>query len=124
MKTETLKAQLRRTLRRELWMTLGPALLLVGAAFVGTFYFIKPAPPKTIVIATPQDEGGFRYYARRYTEFLAKHGVTLGQRVDAAAQRGDALRVSPSIEPCRSPIRRQRNQGRPSSRHQGRRQRR
>jgi TRAP transporter TAXI family solute receptor len=80
MKTDLLKAQLRRTLRRELWMTLGPALLLVGAAFAGTFYFIKPAPPKTIVIATPQDEGGFRYYARRYTEFLARHGVTLEVR--------------------------------------------
>lgn len=79
-KTELLKQQLRRTLRRDLWMTLGPALLLVGAAFAVTFYFVKPAPPKTLVIATPQDEGGFRYYARRYQEFLAKHGVTLEVR--------------------------------------------
>ncbi|WP_164021397.1 TAXI family TRAP transporter solute-binding subunit [Pyxidicoccus trucidator] len=76
-KTDLLKAQLRRTERRDLWLTLGPAIALLSLAFAGTFYFVKPAPPKTLVIATPQDEGGFRYFARKYQEILAKHGVTL-----------------------------------------------
>jgi TRAP transporter TAXI family solute receptor len=79
-KTDKLKAQLRRTLRRDLWLTLGPALALVGIAFAITFYFIKPAPPKTLVIATPQDEGGFRYFARKYQEILARDGITLEVR--------------------------------------------
>ncbi|NMO23380.1 ABC transporter substrate-binding protein [Pyxidicoccus fallax] len=77
MKTDTFKAQLRRTLRRDLWLALGPALALIGIAFAVTFYFIKPAPPKTLVIATPQDEGGFRYFARKYQEILARDGITL-----------------------------------------------
>ncbi|MCP3143442.1 TAXI family TRAP transporter solute-binding subunit [Pyxidicoccus xibeiensis] len=80
MKTDKLKAQLRRTLRRDLWMTLGPALALIAIAFAVTFYFVKPAPPKTIVIATPQDEGGFRYFARKYEEILARDGIKLEMR--------------------------------------------
>ncbi|MDY7226705.1 TAXI family TRAP transporter solute-binding subunit [Hyalangium rubrum] len=77
MKTDKIKEQLRRTLRRDLWLALGPALLVIGAAFAVTFVFVKPAPPKTLVIATAQDEGGFRYFARRYQEILKKHGITL-----------------------------------------------
>ena len=45
-----------------------------------TFYFVKPAPPKTIVLAMAADEGGFRYFARKYQEKLAKHGITLELR--------------------------------------------
>lgn len=80
MKTDQFKGHLRRTLRRDLWLTLGPALALIGIAFAVTFYFVKPAPPKTLVIATPQDEGGFRYFARKYEAILAKHGIALEVR--------------------------------------------
>ncbi|MCE9666441.1 ABC transporter substrate-binding protein [Myxococcus stipitatus] len=80
MTADSLKAQLRRTLRRDLWFTLAPAILLVGVAFAATFYFIKPAPPKTVVLALSPDEGGFRFYARKYQEFLKKHGITLELR--------------------------------------------
>ncbi len=72
-----IKEQLRRTLRRDLLLTLAPTLLIIGAAFAVTFYFVKPAPPKRLVLATAQDEGGFRYFARKYQEVLARHGVTL-----------------------------------------------
>jgi TRAP transporter TAXI family solute receptor len=80
MKTDQLKAQLRGTLRRDLWFTAGPAVVLVSLAFAVTFYFVKPAPPKTLVIATPQDEGGFRYFARKYQEILSRDGITLEVR--------------------------------------------
>lgn len=80
MKTDLLKAQLRRTLRRDLWLTLGPAVALIGLAFAVTFYFVKPAPPKTLVIATPQDEGGFRYFARKYEAILKRDGIQLEVR--------------------------------------------
>ncbi|WP_338867693.1 TAXI family TRAP transporter solute-binding subunit [Myxococcus stipitatus] len=80
MTADSLKQQLRRTTRRDLWLTLAPAVLLLGAAFVAAFHFIKPAPPKTLVLAMSPDEGGFRYYARKYQDFLARHGVTLELR--------------------------------------------
>ncbi|MCY1077305.1 TAXI family TRAP transporter solute-binding subunit [Archangium lansingense] len=77
MKKDSIKEQLQRTTRRDLWLTVAPAALLVGLAFAVTFYFVKPAPPMKLVLATPQDEGGFRYFARRYQERLARHGVTV-----------------------------------------------
>ncbi|WP_426750436.1 TAXI family TRAP transporter solute-binding subunit [Myxococcus sp. Y35] len=77
MKKDSFKAQLRRTLRWDLWLTVGPAAVIVSIAFAVTFYFVKPAPPKTLVIAAAGDEGGFRYFARKYQEYLAKHGVTV-----------------------------------------------
>ncbi|SET75740.1 TAXI family TRAP transporter solute-binding subunit [Stigmatella erecta] len=80
MKTDNLRQQLRRTLRRDLWITLAPTLLIIGIAFTITFYFVKPAPPKTLVLAVAQDEGGFRYFARRYQQFLTQHGITLELR--------------------------------------------
>ncbi|WP_375765709.1 ABC transporter substrate-binding protein [Archangium gephyra] len=75
MTTNSVKDQLQRTTRRDLWLTVAPAALLIGIAFAVTFYFIKPAPPRTLVLATAQDEGGFRYFARKYQESLARHGV-------------------------------------------------
>ncbi|AGC43936.1 TRAP transporter solute receptor TAXI family protein [Myxococcus stipitatus DSM 14675] len=74
------KQQLRRTMRRDLWLTLTPAVLLMGAAFAAAFHFIEPAPPKKLVLAMSPDEGGFRFYARKYQDFLARHGVTLELR--------------------------------------------
>lgn len=75
MKKDSLKEQLQRTSRRDLWLTVAPAVLLIGIAFAVTFYFVKPAPPMKLVLATPQDEGGFRYFAKKYQESLARHGV-------------------------------------------------
>lgn len=80
MNTDKLKEQFRRTLRRDLWIAIVPAALVIGVAFTVTFYFIKPAPPKKIVLAMATDEGGFRYYARKYQQALAKHGITLELR--------------------------------------------
>ncbi|NTX12840.1 ABC transporter substrate-binding protein [Myxococcus sp. CA051A] len=80
MTADSLKQQLRRTLRRDLWFTLAPAVLLIGIAFAAAFHFIEPAPPKKLVLALSPDEGGFRYYARKYQDFLSKHGVTLELR--------------------------------------------
>jgi TRAP transporter TAXI family solute receptor len=77
MKKDSLKEQLQRTTRRDLWLTVAPAALIIGVAFAVTFYFVKPAPPRTLVLATPQDEGGFRYFARKYQESLARHGITV-----------------------------------------------
>ncbi|RKH31954.1 TAXI family TRAP transporter solute-binding subunit [Corallococcus sicarius] len=80
MKTDTLKAQIKRTLRRDLWLAIAPAALLIAAAFAVTLYFVKPAPPKTLVMALAPEEGGFNYMAKRYQKFLAEHGVTLELR--------------------------------------------
>ncbi|WNG42697.1 C4-dicarboxylate ABC transporter substrate-binding protein [Archangium minus] len=80
MQKDKFRDQFRRALRRDLWLTLAPVALIIATAFAVTFYFVKPAPPKTLVLAVAPDEGGFRYFAKRYQEFLARHGVTLELR--------------------------------------------
>ena len=62
-----------------------PALLLLGLAFAFTLLFVKPAPPKKLVLAYAADEGGSRYYARRYQEILKRDGITLDVRQTAGS---------------------------------------
>ncbi len=62
---------------RDFWVTVVPAVLLVVAAFAVAMVFVKPAPPKHLVMAIAGDEGGSRYFARRYQEILKRDGVTL-----------------------------------------------
>jgi TRAP-type uncharacterized transport system substrate-binding protein len=62
---------------RDFWITVVPAVLLVVAAFAVAMIFVKPAPPKHLVMAIAGDEGGSRYFARRYQEILKRDGVTL-----------------------------------------------
>ena len=63
----------------------GPAALLVIAAFVFAFQFIKPAPPERVVMATGSVEGAYHAYARRYAEFLAGEGIELELRSTAGS---------------------------------------
>src|SRR5437899_1943498 len=70
----------RRALRRDLLATSVPILLVVAVAFGVTLVFVKPAPPMRIVLASAADEGGSRYYARRYQEILKRQGITLEVR--------------------------------------------
>ena len=80
MAGEWLPPKARRIVRRDFWIAVGPPLLLVAAAFGVTLFFVKPAPPKKITMAIAPDEGGSRYYARRYQEILKRSGVTLDVR--------------------------------------------
>ena len=70
-------ARLRRATRRDILLTITPAVLIIVAAFVLAYQFVKPAPPKKIVMASGQHEGGYNYYAKRYAAFLKRNGVTL-----------------------------------------------
>lgn len=55
----------------------GPAVLLVIAAFVITFQFVKPAPPKEITIASGGPSGAYHGFAQAYAEYLSAEGITL-----------------------------------------------
>lgn len=55
----------------------GPAAVLVIAAFVLAYQFIKPAPPKRVTMATGVVDGAYHAYAQRYAAYLAREGITL-----------------------------------------------
>lgn len=63
----------------------GPAALAVIAAFVLAYQFIKPAPPRHVVMATGGVDGAYHGFARRYAEILAREGIELELRPTAGS---------------------------------------
>jgi TRAP transporter TAXI family solute receptor len=80
MAAERIARKARRILRADLWATVAPILLIVAVAFGITMLFVKPAPPKRLTVAIAPEEGGSRYFAKRYQEILKRQGVTLDVR--------------------------------------------
>lgn len=83
--------RLKQASRRELLVLLTPMVVLAVAAFALAFHFVKPAPPKRLVIASGGDEGGSRWFARRYKQLLETSGVTLEIRESTGSE--DSLRL-------------------------------
>jgi len=82
-------------LRTDLLVTLAPAALIIAIAFGITMLFVKPAPPKRLTIAIDPDEGGSRYYARRYQEIVKRQGVTLDIRQTGGSLANVQLLANP-----------------------------
>lgn len=75
-----------------------PSLLLVVAAFWGAAQFIKPAPPKTLVISTGGEGGAYQRFAARYKDVLARYGITLVTKPSAGAMENIARLRDDNIE--------------------------
>jgi TRAP-type uncharacterized transport system substrate-binding protein len=86
---------LQRRLRREIWLTLTGAGLLVVGAFAVALHFVEPAPPKRLVMSTGAPEGGYHAYAQRYREMLARDEV----EVELRPSRGSLENVGRLMEP-------------------------
>ena len=71
---------------RELLITAGPFLLITAALLGAAYYFLKPTPPKRVVLATGSDQGAYAAFGKRYQEELKRYGIevilrpTLGSR--------------------------------------------
>ena len=60
------------------WLAIyGPALLLLGVAFLVAYQFIDPAPPKRIVLATGSANNAYYAFGLRYREILGRHGIAV-----------------------------------------------
>ncbi len=77
--------------RRDLSVTLVPAVVIALIALAVGLYFVEPAPPKKIVMVAGQKEGRYGFYAKQYQEFLAKNGVTLELHPSSGAVQNLAL---------------------------------
>jgi TRAP-type uncharacterized transport system substrate-binding protein len=64
---------------------------LVVAAVWAAAHFLKPAPPRHIVLASGLEDSLLHRYAKRYAEILARSGVTVEERMTNGA--GDNLRL-------------------------------
>jgi TRAP transporter TAXI family solute receptor len=64
---------------------------LVVAVFWASAQFLKPGPPRHIVLASGAESGIYHQYALRYKEILGRQGVAVDERMTAGAV--DNLRV-------------------------------
>ncbi|WP_245586129.1 TAXI family TRAP transporter solute-binding subunit [Solimonas soli] len=62
---------------RDAVATLLPILLLSAAAIYATLHFVRPAPPRHLVMAGGPDGSNFRNIAERYRQILARNGIEL-----------------------------------------------
>jgi TRAP transporter TAXI family solute receptor len=65
--------------------TWGLAIILVVAGFVLAYQFVKPAPPKRIVLATGQEGGAYQYYGEQFAAYLATQGIETELRATAGS---------------------------------------
>jgi TRAP transporter TAXI family solute receptor len=86
---------LQRSLRREIWLTVGLGAVIVLAAFAIALRFVQPAPPKHLSMSTGDEHGGYHTYAVRYQELLARDGVT----VELLPSHGSLENVARMMEP-------------------------
>jgi len=63
--------------QRDAFRTLGPAGIITVLGFVITFFFIEPAPPRSLVLATGPEEGNYYKTGLAYAEFLKQKGIDL-----------------------------------------------
>ena len=76
----------------------GPAALLVLVAFGIGLYFVKPAPPTRLVMATGSPAGAYHAFGERYAELLAAEGITLELRNTAGSVENIGLLASGAVE--------------------------
>ena len=55
----------------------GPSLVLIGLGFLISFKFVKPAPPRKVLLATGMEEGMYHELGVRYKDILAGYGIEL-----------------------------------------------
>ncbi|HMM55136.1 MAG TPA: TAXI family TRAP transporter solute-binding subunit, partial [Candidatus Desulfobacillus sp.] len=77
--------RLREYSPRDLLMVGLPALLLLAGGFWLAAQFIRPAPPKTLTLASGAPGGSYEVYAERYRQVLARNGVELREQPTAGA---------------------------------------
>jgi TRAP transporter TAXI family solute receptor len=81
---------------RDHLLVFGPAFVLAIAAFVVAISFVKPAPPRRIVMATGRPDGAYHQYGLRYQAELAREGI----RVELRATSGSVENVRLLADPA------------------------
>ncbi len=70
---------------REYFWIVAPVTALVAGAFWAAYQFVEPAPPRTIVMSTGSETGGYHEFGKRYAAQLKKSGVTLQLKTSAGS---------------------------------------
>ena len=58
----------------------GPAVMVSVLALIITYWFVEPAPPSHLELATGPEDGAYFYFGQRYRELLAREGISVNVR--------------------------------------------
>ncbi len=92
-----MRDNLRETLLsvRDLAATALPFVLLAVALLAAAYWWLDPTPPRTVILATGQDQGAYAEFGKRYVELLKESGVEVRLRKTAGAAENAALLREP-----------------------------
>jgi TRAP-type uncharacterized transport system substrate-binding protein len=79
------RIRLRDLALRDLLAIAIPAVALIAGGFWLAAQFIKPEPPRYLVMSTGASGGGYEAFAAKYKPFLAAQGIDLRERPSAGA---------------------------------------
>ncbi len=78
---------------RDLLLSAGPAVLLVGGLVWGAYTWLNPNPPKRVVLATGPEQSAYDAFGQRYAQALAREGIELVlKRTQGSAENLSLLR--------------------------------
>ncbi|WP_026354081.1 TAXI family TRAP transporter solute-binding subunit [Massilia niastensis] len=60
---------------RDLVVASGPTILIVAAAVLAAYWWVDPAPPRQLVLATGQDNSAYEQFAKMYARALARDDI-------------------------------------------------
>ena len=85
---------------RSLWLKIwGGGFIVVLIGFSLAWFFIQPAPPRTIHIAVGSPDGAYFQFASAYADELAKQGITLQlHTTNGSIKVYESLRSAPDID--------------------------
>ena len=72
---------------RDLLATAWPIVLITALGFAVAYQFVKPAPPREMIISTGGETGAYYAYAKRYAQLLATNGITLKILTSSGSQQ-------------------------------------
>ena len=81
---------------RDHLLVFGPAFILAVAAFVVAISFVKPAPPRRIILATGRPDGAYHQYGLRYQAELAREGIRVELRPTSGSVENVRLLADPA----------------------------
>jgi TRAP-type uncharacterized transport system substrate-binding protein len=80
---------------RELLITGGPFIVLAVALLAGAYYFLKPTPPKRVVLATGSEQGAYAEFGKRYQEEMKRFGIEVILKPSAGSRENLRLLQDP-----------------------------
>ena len=86
------------TLRTYLVVIFAILLILIVISWI-SYRFVKPFPPKTLIMATGMEGGSYAAFGERYKRLLARNGIHVVLRPTSSASAGQTNPAGATFTP-------------------------